>query len=67
MGVIKIPQETTPTSKPATVTIDRRSSDYLLGRRMSTTLADMLMMHDGGYTEGDVINYWVQLAGICHG
>lgn len=64
-GVIKIPQESTPTpSKPATVTIDCRSVDeILLGRRLSTTLADMLMMHDGGYTEGDVINLWVQQAG----
>lgn len=64
-GVIKIPQETTPTpTKPATVTIDCRSTDeILLGRRMSTTLADMRTMHDSGYTEGDVIGYWVQLAG----
>ncbi len=64
-GVIKIPQETTPTpSKPATVTIDCRSVDeVLLGRRLSTTLANMLTMHDGGYTEGDVINFLVQLAG----
>ena len=64
-GVIKIPQEQTPTpTKPATVTIDCRSMDeLLLGRRMSLSLANMLMMHNNGYTEGDVINYWVQLAG----
>ena len=64
-GVIKIPQETTPTpTKPATVTIDCRSVDeILLGRRMSLSVADLQMQNDGGYTEGDVINYWVQLAG----
>lgn len=64
-GVIKIPQETTPTpTKPATVTIDCRSVDeILLGRRMSLSVADLQMQNDGGYTEGDIINYWVQLAG----
>ena len=64
-GVIKLPQEQTPTpAKPATVTIDCRSVDEpLLGKRMSLSVADMLMQHDAGYTEGDIINYWIQLAG----
>ena len=64
-GVIKIPQETTPTpSKPATVTIDCRSRDeLLLGRRMSTTLADMRMMNAAGWTEAQVAEYWVQQTG----
>jgi len=64
-GVIKIPQETTPTpTKPATVTIDCRSVDeLLLGRRMSISIADLQMQSAAGYTEGDTIAYWVQLAG----
>ena len=64
-GVIKIPQETTPTpTKPATVTIDCRSMDeILLGRRMSLSVANLQTQNASGYTEGDTINFWVQLAG----
>jgi len=64
-GVIKLPQEQSPTpTKPATVTIDCRSMDeILLGRRMSLSLADLRLMNAAGYTEGDIIDYWVQLAG----
>ena len=64
-GVIKIPQEQSPTpTKPATVQIDCRSVDeLLLGRRMSTSQSDLQVTNTYGYTEGDTILYWVQLAG----
>ena len=65
-GVIKLPQERTPTpNQIATVTIECRSKDeLLLGRRMSTTATSMAAANAAGYTEGDVIAAWLTAAGI---
>jgi hypothetical protein len=65
-GVIKLPQERTPTpNQIATVSIECRSKDeLLLGRRMSTTATSMASANAAGYTEGDVIAAWLTAAGI---
>ncbi len=65
-GVIKLPQERTPTpNQVATVSVECRSKDeLLLGRRMSTTAASMAAANAAGYTEGDVVAAWLTAAGI---
>lgn len=65
-GVIKLPQESTATSREtATVRIDCRSYDeLLLGRRTSTTTANLQTIYTGGYTEADIANNWLTAAGI---
>ncbi len=65
-GVIKLPKESTVTPNSiATATIECRSTDeLLLGRRMSTSTANLQTAYAGGYTEGDVINQWMVLAGL---
>lgn len=65
-GVIKLPQERTPTpSQPAAVRIDCRSRDeLLLGRRLSTSASSLQSTYAAGYTEGDIIAAWLALAGV---
>lgn len=65
-GIIKLPQEATPTSKAtATVKIDCRSLDErLLQQRMSTTLTALQAYHDSGYREGQVIEALLLLANV---
>jgi hypothetical protein len=65
-GVIKLPQESTATSRDvATVRIECRSYDeLLLGKRTSTTTANLQEIYAGGYTEADVAGNWLTQAGI---
>jgi hypothetical protein len=64
-GVIKLPQETTPTPNAAAVTrIECRSVDEkLLGRRMSTSAGDLRANNVNGVTEGMIIYQWLGAAG----
>ncbi len=64
-GVVKMPQEGTPTpSAPAVTRIECRSWDErLLGRRMSTSAADLRANNANGATEGTIITQWLTLAG----
>ncbi len=64
-GVIKMPQEATPTPNAAAVTrIECRSQDEkLLPRRMSTSAADLRANNANGATEGTIIAQWLTLAG----
>ena len=64
-GLIKMPQETTPTPNAvAGVRFECRSVDErLLGRRMSTSAADLRANNAAGVREGDIISQWLTLAG----
>jgi len=64
-GIIKMPQEITPTPNAAAgVRFECRSIDErLLGRRMSTSAADLRANNAAGVREGDVIGQWLTLAG----
>lgn len=64
-GVIKMPQETTPTPNGIAVTrIDCRSVDEkLLGKRMSTSIADLVANNAAGVREGSIISQWLTAAG----
>lgn len=64
-GIIKMPQETTPTPNAvAGVRFECRSVDErLLGRRMSTSAADLRANNAAGVREGDIISQWLTLAG----
>lgn len=68
-GVIKIPKEGPPyPNVGATVDIDCRSRDeILLNKRISTTLAVFQAMHDGGYTESQIIEQFLDDAGLSSG
>jgi len=64
-GVIKLPQEATPTPTAAAVTrIECRSIDEkLLGRRMSSSAADLRANNAAGVREGAIIAQWLTAAG----
>lgn len=64
-GVVKMPQESTPTPNAiATTRIECRSVDEkLLGRRMSTSAADLRANNTAGAREGAIIAQWLTLAG----
>ena len=68
-GVAKIPQESGMTTREGPmVVIECRSRDELLLQlRQSTTLANFQAWHDGGYTEGQIINAMLTAAGITTG
>ena len=65
-GVIKIPQETTPTSREtASVSLECRSRDeLLLALRSSTTISNMQART--GYTEGQHIQAWLDDASVTN-
>lgn len=65
-GVIKIPREGPPYSGVAgTVEIDCRSKDeLLLNKRMSTTLATFVALHEAGATESEIIAQFLDDAGL---
>lgn len=65
-GVIKIPREGPPYPGVAhTVEIDCRSRDeILLNKRLSTTLATFVTMHDDHYTESQIIAQFLLDAGL---
>lgn len=65
-GVIKLPQEDAPTPQGiATATIECRSKDeLLLQQRFSTTLAQFQQAYAEGWTESQVINAWLEAAGV---
>lgn len=65
-GVIKIPREGPPyPGVAATVEIDCRSRDeILLNNRLSTTLAVFQSLHDDGATEADIIEQFLDDAGL---
>jgi hypothetical protein len=64
-GVVKLPQERTANQNgTAAVQIECRSHDeLLLGRRMSTTSANLRAINAAGYTEADIIADWLTQAG----
>ena len=68
-GVIKIPQESTPTwNAAATVTLDCRSRDeLLLNARVSTLMSDLRTLHDEGWTEDRIIAKFLTDAGMVDG
>jgi hypothetical protein len=68
-GVIKLPQESTPTyNQASTVTLDCRSRDeLLLNARTSTLMADLRTMHDDGYNEEQIIAQFLGDAGMVDG
>lgn len=65
-GIAKIPDEAAVTTQNApTITLDVRSmEDKLLQRRMSTSMATFVGMHDAGYNEGQIITQWLIDAGF---
>lgn len=67
-GIIKLPQESTPTGKAtATVKIDCRSLDErLLQQRISTTITGLQAWHDSGYTDGQVVEGLLLLANVTN-
>lgn len=65
-GVIKIPKEGPPyPGVAATVQIDCRSRDeVLLNKRLSTPLATFQSLHNNGSTESDIIESFLDAAGL---
>lgn len=63
-GVLKLPSESTLTSKEnPTVTIEARSLEELyLQKRYSSAAANTAIWHESGFTEADYINGWLQYA-----
>lgn len=68
-GVLKLPQESTLTTKEApTVRFDARSmEEKYLQRRVSLTQAQLAAIYDGGNTESDIISTFLQAAGVAVG
>jgi hypothetical protein len=68
-GVLKLPNLNTLTTRQApTLTIDARSmEERLLQWRTSTPQVDFAAYHDGGYTEADLIEAWLDNAGVAAG
>lgn len=68
-GVLKLPSLNTLTTKQApTLTLDARSmEERLLQWRTNTAQADFAAYHDGAYTEADIIEAWLDDAGVTAG
>lgn len=65
-GVLKIPGASSVAQGVAgRATFDGRTRDeLLLGKRLSTSLAQINTYHDGGYTEAQIIDAWLTAAGV---
>lgn len=65
-GVLKIPSAASVAQGSAgRATFDGRSRDELLiGKRLSTSLAQLNTYHDNGYTEAQIIDAWLTAAGV---
>lgn len=68
-GVVKLPQEGTPTARAeATISLDCRSRDEAaLNARLSTSRALFAQIYDEGWTEEQIIAQWLTAAGLTDG
>lgn len=68
-GVIKLPDESTATSKAAgTIDLDCRSRDEsILNARQSSSRTEFAQIQDEGWTEEEIIAQWLENAGLVDG
>ncbi|MFZ1753628.1 MAG: hypothetical protein WAU10_07800, partial [Caldilineaceae bacterium] len=68
-GVIKLPQEGTPTARgEATIVLDCRSRDEAaLSARVSTSQAVFAQIYNEGWTEEQIVAQWLTSAGLTDG